>query len=333
MTATDRNVSGNSTTPPTLSVVVLNYNYERYLKGCIESILVQSFSEFEVIVIDDCSKDDSVNVIRKCAELDARVRLVAHEKNAGFARSLIEGTERLSRGEFLMVISADDLAVRPDAFATQIDLMRRNPQVAFCFSGVELIGPNESTVDRSFGEETVCDPAQALRVIFDGHARPAHSGTMIRAASYWACGGYRRDIAMALDFAMWLDLAIEGGFAYTPLALYGYRVHGQQMSVALAGIRRNAKEVRAILSDACAKGVQRGLGTGGMQERAFVSHFEAYAVNEAAHRNRRLAAYRVLATALEAPLAALRSRMLWISVLRAALGARGFAVAKSVLGR
>src|SRR3954447_15199517 len=93
---------------PTLSVTVLNYNYGSYLPQCLDSILGQTFQDFELIVIDDCSTDNSVGVIQPYLA-DPRVRLVAHRKNVGYCGSLIEGTETHSSGELVTVISADDL--------------------------------------------------------------------------------------------------------------------------------------------------------------------------------------------------------------------------------
>jgi glycosyltransferase involved in cell wall biosynthesis len=311
---------------PTLSVLVLNYNYGHYLPGCLDSILAQSFTDFELIVTDDCSKDDSRGTIERYAARDSRIRPNLHEVNAGFARSLIEGTEELSRGEFLMVVSADDLVVHPAAFATQIELLRRHPRAAFCFSAVELIGPGsgERSVDQSYPEEVALEPAAALQALFDRSARPPHSGTMIRRQHYQACGGYRRDIKMALDLAIWVSLAIEGGFAYSPLVLDGYRVHESQMSAALPGIRRNAHEVKHVLGDAWREARRRGYAVGASERDVFIRHFEAYATYEAFNRGPRLAATRILATALESPLGAVKSRKLWLSSLRLALGPHAF---------
>ena len=314
-----------------MSVVVLNYNYGHYLKGCIESILAQTFTDFELIVIDDCSKDDSIRIIEPYVKADSRVRLVAHKVNAGFAKSLIEGTEKESRGEFLSVISADDLAMRDDAFATQVELLRKYPQAAFCFSAVELITPKGTHVDRSFDQEVVLEPAAALRALFTQTARPPASGTLIRKTHYQASGGYRRDVSMALDLGMWVDLAIQGGFIYTPLPLYGWRIHDAQMSAALPGVRKSAHEVRRILSDAWRQGAHRGFEMGASEDRVFVQHVEAYALHEAFNRSRKLAASRVLAAVLETPLEAAKSRKLWISAARVALGDRGFETLKRVL--
>src|SRR5579871_4931345 len=92
---------------PKLSVTVLNYNYGRYLGRCLDSILRQTMTDFEVIVIDDASTDNSLDVIRPYLA-DRRVRLVSHRQNRGYVASLVEGTEAESRGIYATTISADD---------------------------------------------------------------------------------------------------------------------------------------------------------------------------------------------------------------------------------
>ena len=121
---------------PLLSVTVLNYNYGRFLGQCLDEVLAQSYPHFEVIVVDDCSQDDSLRVVEPYLA-DPRVRLVAHTTNQGFTRSLIEATEEHSRGEFVMVISADDRTLRPDAFARQLALLIERPDVAWVHTAFE----------------------------------------------------------------------------------------------------------------------------------------------------------------------------------------------------
>src|SRR5690349_16463170 len=134
------------TQPPTLSVTVLNYNYGRYLRQCLDSILSQSFTEFEVIVIDDCSDDDSLEILEEYL-CDERVRVVAHRQNLGYTSSLVEGTEVLSRGEFVSVISADDMALNPHAFELQIGLLHQDSSVTFCFTAFARVLDDGSRVD------------------------------------------------------------------------------------------------------------------------------------------------------------------------------------------
>ncbi len=306
---------------PTLSVVVLNYNYARYLPACLKSILGQTFRDFEVVVVDDRSTDDSRDVVVPFLS-DSRVRLHPNTTNMGFCKSLIAGTEELTRGEFVTVISADDLVQRPDAFERQMALLRAHPETAFCFSAIDLVR-GESVVGEhhSFNSETVMGSREALHaLLLRGTVWPLHSGTIIRRSAYERAGGYRRDIAIVLDLAMWLPLTMEGGFAYVPERLYGYRLHEGQMSVATAKIRANAREVGRVLTDACLLGQQRGFDTGPLVDTVIGVHLSNTAINEAFTGNRKVALQRWYAAIREWPAATAKSRKLWIIAFRATFG-------------
>jgi len=313
---------------PKLSIVVLNYNYGRFLPECMRSILDQTFTDFEVIIIDDCSKDDSVAIAQQFLS-DQRVRLVSHEKNAGFTKSLIEGTEELSRGDLLTVISADDFVLRKDAFELQVALLDRHPTAAYCFSAFDFLRPDGSSTHNSFPEECALGPAEALRslIVCQG-VWPLHSGMIIRKQAYEKCGGYRRDVSMPLDLALFFDLAIVGGFAYTPHSLYGYRLHGTQMTTSKT--RKNVREIAQLVREACDAGEARGFGTAALARRAVGDHLGAFAVYEAFAGNPRVALDRWLAAAIECPVETLVSRRLWSAAARAALGTTGFSVGRKL---
>jgi hypothetical protein len=132
---------------------------------------------------------------------------------------------------------------------------------------------------------------------------------------------------------MWLSLAIEGGFTYTPLPLYAYRVHDTQMSVAIRGIRTNAREVRRIIDDTLREATRRGYELNGTNRTFFIRHFEGYALHDAFSSRRQQAFYRMLTTAIESPLGAISSRRLWLAALRCTIGARGFSAVRQVLGK
>src|SRR4030095_15000486 len=91
---------------PTLSVVVPNYNHAKYLEFSLPAILKQSHRPLEVIVLDDASKDNSVEVIRRFAAQDPIVRLVQNEKNLTVVPNLNKGVE-LARGDYVFIVSAD----------------------------------------------------------------------------------------------------------------------------------------------------------------------------------------------------------------------------------
>src|SRR5262245_2119770 len=112
---------GDDIQSPALSVTVLNYNYAHYLPKCLESILSQTWSDFELILINDRSTDNSLEVIQPYLS-DRRVRLIDHDQNRGYIASLIEGS-KLSRGRYITVISADDFCVSDRAFESLLRSM------------------------------------------------------------------------------------------------------------------------------------------------------------------------------------------------------------------
>lgn len=300
---------------PRLSITVLNYNYAHYLPECIGSILAQSFRDFELIVIDDCSQDDSLAVLEELAA-DERVRVVAHEENLGFVGSLVEGTEELSTGEYVTVISADDLVVAEDVLERQIAMLDAHPAVGYCFSAFEIIRPGGSAIHESFPDDTVLGADEAFEEIALARGVwPAHSGTVIRRSAYDAAGGYRRDLSMPVDLALWFDLSRQGGLAYVTTCGHSWRLHGDQMTTSKT--RLNAREISQVVQEACEEA-----GRPELTRRAIGAHLGAFAVTEAYADRPREALRRCWASVRESPVPALTSRRLWVASARAVMGRR-----------
>lgn len=312
-----------STQRPRLSVTVLNYNYGRYLARTLDSILSQTMTDFEVILIDDCSKDDSAAVAARYAG-DPRVRFVRHERNAGYVASLIEGTETLSRGEYLMVISADDKVSSPRAFERQVEALDRKPSAAFCFSGFQRMMAESGEIigaHGSFASDTYLSGADFLtRYVTDKDTQVLHTGTMIRASAYREAGGYRRDFRYAVDFAMWQMLALAGDVAYVAEPLYAYGIHTSQMSTSRTGVRRSTEEVLAAVEASFDRAMARGLVSRRLLHDAMDYCLYAVAVDDAFAGRSRLAIRRCMTAIRQRPVAALRARRLRVIALRLALG-------------
>jgi glycosyltransferase involved in cell wall biosynthesis len=305
---------------PLLSVLVLNYNYAHFLDECLQSLTAQTLQDMEIIVLDDRSSDDSVAVARKY-ESDARLRVVVHEVNRGFCASLIEGTEELSSGKYLAVVSADDFVLDPKAFERQVELLEEHPTATYCFSSFTFVRPDGDTVHESFDTDVVRSPKDSFRdILFSQGVWPPHSGTVLRAESYRAVGGYRRDIAMPVDLAMWFDLALVGGFVYASPSFHVWRLHGNQMTTSKT--RANLREIVQVIREACADGEQAGYGTGRAARKAIGTHLAAFTISEAFAGNRSEALTRWRASVREAPVPALMSGRLWIACGRAVLGER-----------
>lgn len=94
-----------------ISVVVPLYNYQNYIKDCIKSVLNQTYCNFELIIVDDCSKDDSYARAKKFEKKDARVKVIRLEKNRGYSAAKNEGIV-ISKGEYIATLDADDMMTK-----------------------------------------------------------------------------------------------------------------------------------------------------------------------------------------------------------------------------
>jgi glycosyltransferase involved in cell wall biosynthesis len=238
------------TSTPTVSVAMAVYNGEQYLAEAVESILAQTFTDFEFIIIDDGSTDGSLSILRRYAALDRRIRLVSRP-NRGQVPTLNEILE-MARGELIARMDADDIAL-PSRLEVQVDYLRRHPECLVVGSRVLLIdGDGEPLCEFS--------KAQTHEEIDGAHLRGEggaiiHPAVVMRREAFLAVGGYRAEVASAEDLDLWLRLAERGRLANVPEMLLKYRRHPLAMGYAEMEKQRQAGET--LLRDAWRR---RGLG-------------------------------------------------------------------------
>lgn len=210
---------------PHLSVTVTNYNYARFLPRNIESILGQTFEDFEVVIVDNASSDDSVSVIERYADSDSRIRLIAHERNQGGLASFRESCD-VSRGKYRVHVDADDWALRDDAFERQVELLDAHPDMAFVYSSLTMFDERgrKSWVSRPHDVLTVL-PGELALVDILGFTF-GHSGMMLRLDAYRASGGYPDGMPHIDDLVLAVRLAEFGTVGYIDAELYAFSQHG-----------------------------------------------------------------------------------------------------------
>lgn len=129
-----------STKKPLFSIITASYNYENYIKETIESVLSQTFSDWEMVIIDDGSKDNSIEVINSYVKNDDRIKLFCHENNQN--KGLIE-TIKLAvdkaQGEWIVFLESDD-TIQNDYLKKKLEVIEKHPEVEFIFNDVQLIG-------------------------------------------------------------------------------------------------------------------------------------------------------------------------------------------------
>ena len=119
-----------------VSVVVPLYNYRKYIGYCIQSILNQTYTNFELIVVDDCSKDDSYKVAKKFEKKDSRVNIIKTDKNRGYSTAKNNGII-MSKGDYIATLDADDMMTR-DSLETRLKAAIKH-DVPFVFASAYLV--------------------------------------------------------------------------------------------------------------------------------------------------------------------------------------------------
>jgi len=129
------NMSASPGVAPSISVIMPAYNVERYIGDAIESILHQSFQDFELIIIDDDSQDATVDIIRSFAQSDRRIIPIVHAQNRGAATALNTGLA-IARGSLIARMDSDDIAM-PTRLEVQMRFLKSHPDVGAGALGLE----------------------------------------------------------------------------------------------------------------------------------------------------------------------------------------------------
>lgn len=126
-----------------VSVITASYNYENFIKETIESVLAQSYKNFEFIIVDDGSKDNSVEVIKSYTQKDQRIKLLTHENNSnkGLKETLLLGINS-AKGKYIAFLESDD-TILPNYLEKKLEIFEKYPNVALVFNDLNLFGCEE----------------------------------------------------------------------------------------------------------------------------------------------------------------------------------------------
>jgi len=218
---------------PRVSVVLPVYDGEPFLVEAVHSILAQSLRDFELIAIDDGSRDGSGEILGRLARNDGRLTAL-HQDNAGMVASLNRAIA-LARGEFIARMDQDDVA-HPERFARQVAFLDTHPDIVVVGCAVTLIdecGKHIREVDYPCTPEAV---AEFLQI----GAPLAHPTVMMRRAAVLSVGGYRQAYRFAEDYDLWLRMAERYRLANLPDRLLLYRQHASKQSSTYAVEQRFA---------------------------------------------------------------------------------------------
>lgn len=207
---------------PRVSIVVPVYNGAKYIREAIGSVLRQTFTDFELIVIDDGSNDATPSILNEFH--DRRLTVRAYP-NAGLATSRNRGLN-CATCELIAFLDADDLWL-PDKLQLQVAALDENRQAALAYGWTDYIDGDGRP---SHSGQHACDHGLVLERLLVSNFIENGSNPLIRRTALTECGEFDQSLDAAEDWDLWLRLAMRFPFAVVPQTLVLYRVHPESMS-------------------------------------------------------------------------------------------------------
>lgn len=224
---------------PKVSVVLSSYNHAKYLRQSIDSVLSQDYSDFELIIWDDASTDDSWEIISSYR--DDRIRAFRNETNR-YIDHFRQAISEVARGEYIAIHHSDDIW-KPEKLAKQVAVLDTNSALGAVFSWAEMIGEDgQSFQDQDHFYYHIFEQPDRTRhewlnyFFYHGNAL-CHPSVLIRKHCYQAVGLYRYGMAQIPDLDMWVRLCLKYEIQVLPERLVKFRVRESEANV--SGNRRD----------------------------------------------------------------------------------------------
>ncbi len=207
-----------SDSTPTVSVCIPSYNHAQYIGKCIESVMAQTLDDWELIIVDNCSYDNTREVVQ--AFKDPRMRFYPNDRNIGVPRNW-NRCASLARGEYVAILQSDDQYL-PRMLERSVATLDVSPRVSLVHSGFHRIDSEGNFIDtmRRWDKDRVMDGLTALRqLVTDCYITP--STVVMRRSSFNELGGFDERYRYNIDWSMWMRMALSSDIGYIaePLVL------------------------------------------------------------------------------------------------------------------
>lgn len=225
----------SKTMNPMVSVLMPVFKTAPYLQEAMDSILGQTFLDFELIVLNDCSPDNAEGILDTYD--DPRIVRYKGEKNVGLSNVLNVGLE-MARGKYIARMDSDDISL-PQRLQIQVDYLEKHPEIDLVSVGMRLFGAKEATWVRERNPEKV-----KINALF--HSPVLHASSVWRKDSFEKLGlRFRQEMVPSEDYDLWTRALVKGlKLVNMPEVLYEYRIHDTQASIQTEIIKEKDKEVQ-----------------------------------------------------------------------------------------
>lgn len=218
-----------------VSVCIPTYKYGNYIAETIESVLAQNFSDFELLIIDDCSNDQTAEIVESYAKKDRRIRFIVNRFNLGMVENWNSCITQ-ARGEYIKFVFGDDLLASPDAIGRMAAVLRNDPTVSLACSARNFIDTFSyvTRIESHFNSGTFSG-TDVIDYCLASQGNPIGEPSVVMFRKCHAARGFNPIYKQIVDLEMWFHLLERGSFAFIDEPLCSFRIHDKQQTRANAG--------------------------------------------------------------------------------------------------
>lgn len=217
------NSKRDQSSTPTVTIIISAYNNPDYLRQSLQSVLNQTFTDYEIIVVDDCSPDDAVSQY----DILEGVRFIRLDRNHGLAAPGRNVGIRESTGEYIAFLDFDDVWL-PDKLEPQVKLLDENPNAGLTYCHFIMTDDDLTPLEKQPKLQPVSD--DPLRQIILNNYIGSPSFVLIRREAILDAGGFDEELASSSDRDLWTKILCKRYPVYDPTPRVLYRTHSNQIS-------------------------------------------------------------------------------------------------------
>jgi glycosyltransferase involved in cell wall biosynthesis len=206
---------------PRISIITISYNCAGFIRQALDSVVAQDYADLDYIVVDGGSTDGTLEIIKKYADRDVRIRWIS-EPDEGIADAMNKGLA-MAEGEIVGHLHGDDFYIRKDVLSTVIAMFSANPGAIWLTGGAHLVNA-DGKVLREIKVRN-CTYRRQLCV-----NRVIHPSTFVKKSALEKVGRFDTSLRYAMDYDLWLRLGQEAGPLHLDQVLAAFRVHGGSLS-------------------------------------------------------------------------------------------------------
>lgn len=216
---------------PKVSICIPTYNYARFLPEAIDSVLNQTFADYEILIIDDCSEDNTREVVGEYAKKDARITFKINPINIGMVNNWNVCLSE-ARGEYIKPVFGDDVLSSADALQKMVSILDADRTISLVSTARKFIDPESNTIKiiSHFKNDTVLSGEEVINRCLSEQKNLIGEPTAVMFRKRDALRGYLNKYTHIVDLEMWFHFLEKGHLAYIREPLCSFRIHPDQQT-------------------------------------------------------------------------------------------------------